>query len=110
MRFALVAAALSATTALARPVEQDITSLWARAASSVTTDVTRATSQQFDYIIVGAGLAGLTNAMRLSEDKKTKVLVLEAGADVSGRTSTLAACGRSLTPPTPTHRLAMTQM
>ncbi|KAF5353559.1 hypothetical protein D9756_008091 [Leucocoprinus leucothites] len=34
---------------------------------------------QFDYIIVGGGTAGLTLARRLSENSRTNVLVLEAG-------------------------------
>jgi choline dehydrogenase-like flavoprotein len=36
----------------------------------------------FDYIVVGAGTAGLTLASRLSEDGKSSVLVIEAGDDI----------------------------
>lgn len=39
--------------------------------------------ENFDYIIVGGGTAGLTVANRLSEDANVKVLVIEAGQDHS---------------------------
>jgi hypothetical protein len=33
----------------------------------------------YDYVVVGAGVSGLTVANRLSENKKLSVLVIEAG-------------------------------
>ncbi|KAL6897473.1 hypothetical protein GGI43DRAFT_428627 [Trichoderma evansii] len=40
-------------------------------------------SENFDYIVVGGGTAGLTVANRLSEDASVNVLVIEAGQDRS---------------------------
>ncbi|KAI1860417.1 hypothetical protein JX265_009816 [Neoarthrinium moseri] len=38
-------------------------------------------STEFDYVIVGGGLAGIVLAARLSEESGTEVLVIEAGKD-----------------------------
>ena len=37
--------------------------------------------KEYDYIVVGGGLTGLTVASRLSEDPGVSVLVVEAGTD-----------------------------
>lgn len=49
------------------------------AARAITTDAQKFSSKQYDYIVVGAGTAGLALAARLSENGKYTVGVLEAG-------------------------------
>jgi len=47
----------------------------------VTSNSSAATGKTFDYIVVGAGLAGITVAARLAENPAITVLLVEAGAD-----------------------------
>ena len=50
-------------------------------ASGVTTDPSLANGQTFDYIVVGAGLAGTVVAARLAENSSLTILLIEAGND-----------------------------
>ncbi|KZT24337.1 GMC oxidoreductase [Neolentinus lepideus HHB14362 ss-1] len=50
-------------------------------AHGVTSDASTAAFQTFDYIVVGAGLAGTTVAARLAENSSITVLLVEAGDD-----------------------------
>ena len=51
------------------------------APSGVTNDSSTASGQTFNFIIVGAGLAGVTVAARLAENSSVSVLLVEAGND-----------------------------
>ena len=49
--------------------------------AAVTSDYNSIAGRNFDYVIVGGGLTGLTVANRLTEDNNVNVLVIEAGND-----------------------------
>jgi len=72
LRFVLLALALKTNS---------VSSALVKRASGVTSSAAAANGQTFDYIVVGAGLAGTTVAARLAEDSSVSVLLIEAGAD-----------------------------
>lgn len=84
MRVCATALTVAAATSLlsqavvAVPVMDE---MWARASSSITSDVNQAKSKSYTHVVVGCGLGGLTTAVRLSEDSKNTVLCIEAGGD-----------------------------
>jgi choline dehydrogenase len=49
--------------------------------AAVTTNPADAANKTFDYIVIGAGLTGITVAARLAENPNISVLLIEAGSD-----------------------------
>ncbi|CED83784.1 glucose oxidase [Phaffia rhodozyma] len=70
--------------------------LVSRQINALSRDPSVADQKEFDYIVIGGGLAGLTVANRLSEDANVTVLVIEAGRDdrTDGRVYNIANYGQ----------------
>lgn len=49
----------------------------------------------FDYIVIGAGTAGGVIAKKLTDDKKTSVLVLEAGTNIQNNSPSLTTANNA---------------
>jgi choline dehydrogenase-like flavoprotein len=62
-----------------------------RQATSIIYDGSQVSSQTFDYVIAGGGLAGNVLASRLAEDTSRKILVIEAGYNEEGRAAVTEA-------------------
>lgn len=74
---ALLIAACLTSSASALPIPDEIT----LAPYGIVADAKAVAGRQFDYIVCGGGLTGLTVASKLTEDRKISVLVIEAGQD-----------------------------
>ena len=72
---------LSSSLLLALPLLSAASPALHKRASGVQTDPSLANGQTFDYIVVGAGLGGVTVAARLAENASLTILLLEAGND-----------------------------
>lgn len=80
--FAAAGVAILSSAALAAPLLGTLNDVLSGATPLVPNLAASLSNNTFDYIVVGAGTAGLTLASRLSEDGKSTVAVIEAGGDI----------------------------